>query len=108
MGLLNPSSWSKQGLAEWTYDTLDPLYGESGVFEDVTAQVREGDIVGAGLEAVETVFIEPVVDYVTETVVEPIIETGKDVYESGKEYIKPIADYATIAIIGVAYLMLSK
>ena len=58
----NPTKWSKAGTAQFLYETLDPVYGEGAPLEEVTEQVRQGDYVGAGLEAVENVFVEPVVD----------------------------------------------
>ncbi len=89
MGLLNPSSWSKQGLAEWTYNTLDPVYGEGAPLEEVTEQVRQGDIVGAGFEAVENVLVEPVIDYTVESVVTPVVAPVVDI---GLQYVEPVKD----------------
>ena len=85
MGLLDPSSWSKEGFAQWTYNTLDPIYGEGAPLEEVTQQVREGDLVGAGLEATEQIFIEPIVDYGSDSVVEPILDTGSSLIDDSKD-----------------------
>ena len=109
---LNPLKWSKEGTAKFIYETLDPIYGEGGVFEDVTEQVREGDLVGATIEATETVFVEPVIDYTVETVIEPVVDS---VVATGLEYIDPIKegyegakDFATIALAVGAVYILSK
>jgi len=106
MGYWKPSWLTTENVAEFFYDTLDPVFGEGAPLEDVAEQVREGDLVGAGLEAVEEVFIEPIVDYTTEAIIDPIIETGKDVYEkatgAGKEFALDLVPM--IAIIGLAYL----
>lgn len=59
----DPAHNIQTGAAEIIYDTLDPYYGEGGTFEDVTTQVREGDIVGAVLETGDAVFVDPVTEY---------------------------------------------
>lgn len=79
-----------QVIAETTYDVLDPFFGEGEVFEDVAAKVEEGEILEAGLEVIDTVFVEPVVEY-TEEKVEDIIdyieEPLEELKETGEKYI---------------------
>ena len=85
MGILDPSTWSKEGVAQFTYDTLNPVFGEDAPLEDVADKVREGDIVGAGLEATTEIFVDPIVDTGKDAVVgvaEDVIETGKEAYEA--------------------------
>jgi hypothetical protein len=84
MGLFKPSTWSKEGFAQWSYDTLNPAFGEGAPLEDVADKVREGDYVGAGIEATSEIFVEPVSEAVIDTgsdIVAPIVETGKEAYE---------------------------
>ena len=108
----NPTKWSKAGTAQFLYETLDPVYGEGAPLEEVTEQVRQGDYVGAGLEAVENVFVEPPLDYITDSVVEPVAEIGMQYvdpatkallagYETGK-------DIATVGIVVGALYFLSR
>lgn len=78
MGLLDPSSWSSEGLAQWTYDTLDPIYGQGGVLEPV-AVVLDPD------ETIYETYIEPKV--------EDILDTGKDLYDTTVEPTTKIITY---------------
>jgi hypothetical protein len=91
----------KEGTAQFVYDKLDPYYGEGGVFQGVTEEVRQGDLVGAGVEATQTVFIEPVVEAgvdVAVTTVETITDTVTD----------RVPDIGIIVGIGALALLLSK
>ena len=111
MGLLDPSSWSKEGFAQWTYDTLDPVYGEDAPLEAVTEQVREGDYVGAGLEATSTIFVEPVIDFGLQKgsdIIEPIGEKALDLVDPLKEGLETGKDIATVGLIVGALYFLSK
>jgi len=77
-------------IAETVYETLDPYFGEGEVFEDVTAKVEEGDILGAGLEVIDTVFVEPVVEYTeekVEDVIDLIEEPLEELKETGEKYL---------------------
>lgn len=78
MGLFDPSSWSREGLAQWTYDTLDPIYGQGGVLEPV-AVVIDPD------ETIYETYIEPKV--------EDLIDTGKDLYKTTVEPTTKIITY---------------
>ena len=69
-------------IAETTFNVLDPLYGEGGALEPVTEQVREGDLIGAGLEATEIVFVDPSFDYVEEK-----LEPGYEALQENKELV---------------------
>lgn len=116
MGILDPKSWSKEGFAQWSYDTLNPVFGEDAPLEDVADKVREGDIVGAGVEATTEIFVDPIVDTGKDAVVgvaEDVIETGKDAYEANIDTItagfQSAKDSATLALVAIgALFFLSK
>ena len=56
---LNPWKWSKEGTAQFVYDTLDPVFGEGGVLEPVTVIVdRDRTVYGE--------YIEPKVENIQE------------------------------------------
>jgi hypothetical protein len=76
MGLFNPKSWSKEGLAQWTHDKLDPIYGEGGIFEPVTVIIDPDRTVYE--EYIEPKVVDPIVEY-RDQYFEPVTDTAKDV-----------------------------
>jgi len=88
-------------IATTVYDALDPFFGEGEVFEEVAVLVEEGEILEAGLEVIDTVFVEPVVDYTTEKV-EDVIEFIEEPLEELKETTEKYVLYG----VGVLALIL--
>ena len=93
MGILDPSTWSKEGVAQWTYDTLDPYYGEGGTLEPVTVIVDPD-------RTVKEEYVEPMV----EEYVEPLVDYGEDVLEDLKEDTAKLLKWG--AAIGLLYVAL--
>jgi len=93
MSWYEPSTWSKEGLVQWTYDTLDPIYGEGGVLEPITVIVDPE-------RTVRDEYVQPIVDDIQEVL--------EDTYEN---IIQPTTDKAESylkwgAALGIAYLLL--
>lgn len=78
-------------VAETVYDTLDPVYGEGGSLE----------VVAVAVDPDRTV---------VEEYIEPVIETGQDMYETAVEKTSEAWDFGKIALItlGLVYLKGSR
>ena len=109
----NPLKWNKKGTAKFIYGTLDPVFGEGAPLEEVADEVREGDLIGAGLEAVENVFVEPVIDYTQESVVDPVVDPTIALYDdfrqASEDSLKDLTGAAEkglgiALVLGLAYL----
>jgi len=74
MGLLEPSTWSWQGLAEVSYAVLDPYYGEGAPLEFVAKAVTPEEIVKPYAAAEETA--AKILDIGDDWLAEAIAATG--------------------------------
>ena len=100
----------------WNGRFFNAIVGEGAPLEDVADKVREGDFVGAGIEATSEIFVEPVSEAVIDTgsdIVAPIVETGKEAYEENIDTLtagfQAAKDDAMIALVTIgALFFLSK
>ena len=76
----NPFKWTKEGTAQFVYDTLDPLYGEGGSLEPVTVLVDPD-------RTVKEEYIEPIVEDI-EDIYEDTLDIAEDLEDKAVQYLK--------------------